>query len=139
MLIAPIIIVGCKYDLFKSSGTRLTGVGLIVVICVVVFVIKVVKRLLNKLPQEDKKQQTFKFVALMIYSLMLPVGGILLLHLIKTNVSLACDTIMWCLFSFMGGIVIDHLTLKYLEVEWDLRTDAKHQIEVNKRINTLSK
>ena len=137
-LIIPVIIVGIKYDLIKSSSTRLTGVGLILIVCIAVFAFKGLKRLLNKLPEEELKEQRFKFTILMIYSLMLPVGGILLLNLIKTNVNLACDTLIKVLASIIVSVMLDYTTLKYLEVEWDLRTEAKHQIAVNKRINTLT-
>ena len=137
-LVIPVIIVGVKYNLIKSSSVRLTGVGLILVVCIAVFLLKGVKRLLNKLPQDELKEQRFKFTIQMIYSLMLPIGGILLVYAIKQNVILACDTISYCLYSIIGAIVLDHLTLKYLEVEWDLRAEAKHQIQINKRINTLT-
>ena len=57
VLVAPIIIVSMKYNLIKSSSTRLTGVGLILVVCVAVFLFKGVKRLLNKLPQDELNEQ----------------------------------------------------------------------------------
>lgn len=137
-LIIPIIIIGIKYNLIKSSSIRLTGVGLVLVVCIAVFLLKGVKRLLNKLPQDELKEQRFKFTIIMIYSLMLPAGGILLLNLIKQNVTIACNTISYCLYSIIAAIVLDHLTLKYLEVEWDLRHEAKHLIAVNKRTKSLT-
>ncbi len=138
-LVAPIVIVGCKYDLIKSSATKLTGVGMILAICVGVFLFRILKKLLNKLPQETKKEQIYKYIFLMIYSLMIPAFGIMVLQLIKQNVDLACDTLTWCLGFICGSIVLDHLALKFLEAEWDLRQEAKHQIEVNKRVETLRK
>ena len=138
-LITPIVIVGIKYDLIKSNSTRLTGVGLILVVCIAIFLLKGVKRLLMKLPQEELKEQRVKFTILMIYNMMLPVGGILLLNLIKANVTLACDTLIKCLASIIFSIMIDYTTLQYLEVEFDLRREAKHRIAVNKRVETLTK
>jgi hypothetical protein len=35
--------------------------------------------------------------------------------------------------------MVDYLTLHYLEAEWDLRQEAKHQIQINKRVETLTK
>ncbi len=139
VLVAPIIIVSMKYNLVKSSSTRLTGVGLILVVCVAVFLFKGVKRLLNKLPQDELNEQRFKFTTLMIYSLMLPIGGILLLNLIKTNVDLACDTLVKVLASIIFSIMVDYMALHYLEAEWDLRQEAKHKNAVNKRAETLNK
>lgn len=136
-LIVPVIIISCKYDLIKSRSTRLSGVGLILVVCILVFLIKGIKRLLDKLPQEEKKEQVFKFTVIMIYNLIIPIGGLILVYVIKQNVTLACDTITCCLYSMIAAIVIDSLTLKYLEVEWDLRMEAKHKLAVNKRIKTL--
>ena len=138
-LIIPIIIVGVKYDLIKSSSTRLTGVGLILVVAIAVFLLKGVKRLLNKLPQEELKEQRFKFSVLMIYNLIIPVIALVVINLIKQNVILACDTLTKCVASFICATMIDYLTLKYLEVEWDLRQEAKHKIAVNKRVETLTK
>lgn len=138
-LIIPCIIVGVKYDLIKSSSVRLTGVGLILVVVIAVFLLKGVKNILLKLPQEQHKEQCLKFTILMIYSLMLPIGGILLLNLIKTNVTLACDTLTKCLASFIFSIMIDYMSLKYLEVEFDFRQEAKHQLEVEKRKGALTK
>ena len=138
-LIIPTVIIGVKYNLIKSSSVRLTGVGLILVVFVAVFLLKGLKRAILNLPQDELKEQRFKYTILMIYSLMLPVGGILLLNLIKANVTLACDTLIKCLASIIFSIMIDYMTLKYLETEYSLRNEAKHQIAVNKRIDTLKK
>lgn len=136
-LVVPCIIVGIKYDLIKSSSVRLTGVGLILVFGVAVFLLKGVKRLLLKLPQDELKEQRLKFTLLMIYSLFLPGIALVLIHLIKQNVVLACDTLTACIWSLIVSIVLDHTTLKYLEVEFDLRNEAKHKIAVNKRVETI--
>jgi hypothetical protein len=80
-----------------------------------------------------------KFTFLGVYNLILPVLALLLVQLIKQNVDLACETLTWCLGFIIGGIVLDHLTIKYLEAEYDFRQEAKHKLEVNKRIDTLSK
>lgn len=138
-LIIPTVIIGVKYNLIKSSSVRLTGVGLILVVFIAVFLLKGLKRVILNLPQDELKEQRFKYTILMIYSLMLPVGGILLLNLIKANVTLACDTLIKCLASIIFSIMIDYMTLKYLETEYSLRNEAKHQIAVNKRIDTLKK
>lgn len=137
-LIIPIICVATKYNLIKESSTKLTGVGLILILCIAVFLIKGCNRLIAKLPQENKKEQCFKFMIQMVYALLFPVCGLIIVSLIKQNVTLACDTISYCLYSLICAIVLDHLTLKFLECEWDLRQEAKHQIEVNKRVSTLS-
>ena len=75
----------------------------------------------------------------MIYNLIIPVIVLVVINLIKQNVILACDTLTKCVSSFIVATMIDYLTLKYLEVEWDLRQEAKHKIAVNKRVETLTK
>lgn len=136
-LVIPCVIVGVKYDLIKSSSTRLTGVGLILVVCIAVFLLKGVKRLFAKMPQDELKEQRLKFTCQMIYSLFLPVLGLVMIRLIKQNVVLACDTLTACIWSIIVSIVIDHTMLKYIEAEFDLRNEAKHKIAVNKRVATI--
>lgn len=139
MLVVPIIIVATKYNLQKENSTKLTMVGFILIIFISVFVFRYGKRLLSKLPQAKKNQQIFKFSLVLVVNLMIPVMGLIVVSLIKQNVALACSTISYCLYSIIAGIVLDHLTIKYLEAEFDLRSKAFEKIEVDKRVNTLTK
>ena len=138
MIIVPVIIVSTKYNLSKESSTKLTLVGFILIIFISVFLFKYGKRLLNKLPQVKKGQQIFKFITMLFINIMIPVLGLILIHLIKQNVNLACETISYCLYSIIAGIVLDHLTIKFIEAEFDLRAKADEYIEVQKRVKKLT-
>jgi len=140
MIVAPIIIVSTKYNITKNgSPTKLTIAAFILIIFIAVFFFRFGKRLLSKLPQTTKVEQIFKFIILLVVNLMGPVLGLILVSIIKNNVILACDTISLCLYSIISGIVWDHLTIKFLEAESDLRDKAKEMIAVDKRIKTLKK
>lgn len=137
MLVAPIIIVKTNYKITKG-GSTLTLVGLILILFISVFIFRYGKRLLSKLPQATKKDQVFKFILLMVVALMMPILGLILIYLIRQNVEQACNTIRYCLYSIIAGIVLDHLTIKFLEAESDLRDAVKFDIEKEKRKTTLS-
>ncbi len=138
MLVAPIIIVATKYNLSKENSTKLTMVGFILIIFISVFVFRYGKRLLSKLPQAKKSDQVFKFMLLLVVALMMPILGLILIHLIRQNVEQACNTISYCLYSIIAGITLDHLSIKFIETEFDLRSLATIDIEKEKRKATLT-
>ena len=138
-LVIPCIIIGIKYNLIKSSSIRLTGMGMILVVILAVFLFKGVLKIFLKLPQDTHKEQLLKFNILMVYHLIIPIILLFLINLIKQNVMLACDTLTKCIASFITATIIDYTTLKYLEVEFDLRKEARHKIEVDKRTAIFTK
>lgn len=138
-LVIPCIIIGINYKLIESSSVRLTGIGLILLVCITVFLFKGVQKVLLKLPQETYKEQCLKFTILMLYNLILPILALVLVHLIKQNVILACDTLTKCISSFIVAVIIEYTTLKYTEVEFMFRREAKHELEVDKRKALLTK
>lgn len=137
MLLIPVIIIGCRYDLIKNSSTRLTGIGLILVVCFVVYVMESLKNFITKMAEVTKAQQIFKFTANLAFSLIIPILILVTLQLIKQNVILACDTIMYCIISIIFGIVLDNLTIKYLEAERTLRKETQKSLEIDKRKEAL--
>ena len=137
MLVAPIIIVQTNYKITKG-GSTLTLVGLILILFISVFIFRYGKRLLNKLPQAKKSDQVFKFMLLLVVALMMPILGLILIYLIRQNVEQACNTISYCLYSIIAGITLDHLSIKFIEAEFDLRSAATIDIEKEKRKATLT-
>ena len=139
-LVIPIIIVGCRYQIFhKVSSYRLTGWGWICAIIVAVVSIRVVKKVVNKLPESTHKEQILKYSILGIRALFIPVLLLIAMRALKNDFDLAYNTLWWCLISYTAAIVIDYTCIKYLDREIDLRRTAKEKIEVDKRVELLKK
>lgn len=139
-LIIPIIIVGCRYQIFKySANFRLTGWGIILAIIIAIVGIRTLTRMLNKLPESTLSEQRVKYTALGLKALIVPIFILFVMHLFKSDFDLAYNTIWWSLFSYMFGIAIDFTCLHYIDRELDLRNKAKEQNEINTRIDNLKK
>lgn len=139
-LVIPIIIVGCRYQIFhKVSSYRLTGWGWICAIIVAVVSIRVVKKVVNKLPESTHKEQILKYSILGVRALFIPVLLLIAMRALKNDFDLAYNTLWWCLISYTAAIVIDYTCIKYLDREIELRRTAKEKIEVDKRVELLKK
>lgn len=136
-VLIPIIIVGCRYQIFSSDKVRLTGWGWCLAIFIAVVGLRIANRLINKLPDITKKQQILKYTILGVKALFIPIIILIAMRLLKNDFDLAYNTIWWVLFSFIFGIVIDYSCVKYLDKELDFRYKAKERIEVDKRVETL--
>lgn len=137
-ILIPIIIVGCRYEIFKkSSAYRLTGWGIVLIIIIVVVAIKIINKMLNKLPESTLAEQRVKYTALGVKSLILPIFVLVVMLMFKKNFDLAFNTCLWCVISFIAGILVDMFFIKYLDRELDLRNKAKEQNEINKRVENL--
>ena len=139
-LVIPIIIVGCRYQIFhKVSSYRLTGWGWICAIIVAVVSIRVIKKVVNKLPESTHKEQVLKYSILGVRALFIPILLLIAMKALKNDFDLAYNTLWWCLISYTAAIVIDYTCIKYLDREIDLRKIAKEKIEVDKRVELLKK
>ena len=139
-LVVPIIIVGCRYQIFHAvSQYRLTGWGWICAIIVAVVSIRVVKKVVNKLPESTLNQQRLKYSILGVRALFIPILLLIGMRALKNDFDLAYYTLWWCLISYTCGILIDYLCIKYLDRELDLRKKATELNEVNKRVENLKK
>lgn len=137
-LVVPIVIVGCRYQIFhKVSSYRLTGWGWICAICVAVVSIRVVKKVVNKLPESTHKEQMLKYSILGIRALFIPILLLIAMKALKNDFELAYNTLWWCLISYSIGILLDYTCIKYLDREIALRKIAKEKIEIDKRVDLL--
>lgn len=137
MLLIPIIIIASRYDLIKNSSTRLTGIGLILVVCFAVYVLESLKNFIKDMAEITKAQQIVKFTSNLVFSLVIPVLIIIAVQLIKQNVELACDTILYCMISIIASIILDNIAVKYLEAERHLRKEAQKKLEIDKRADAM--
>ena len=138
-VLIPIIIVGCRYQIFSSDKVRLTGWGWCLAIFIVVVSVRVGGRLIKKLPETSKKQQMLKYTLLGIGALFIPVSILVAMILLKNDFDLAYNTFGWVLFSFIFGIVVDYTCIKYLDKELELRYEAQRQNAIDVRKETLKK
>ena len=139
-LIIPIIIVGCRYQIFhKVSQYRLTGWGWICAIVVAVVGIRTLSKVIKKLPESTHKEQIVKYSILGIKALAIPVLLLIAMKLLKNDFDLAYNTLWWCLISYTVAIAIDYTCIHYLDRERELRVKAKEKIEVDKRVDLLKK
>ena len=139
-LVIPIIIVGCRYQIFhKVSQYRLTGWGWICAITVAVVGIRTLSRVIKKLPESTHKEQILKYTILGVKALAIPILLLVAMKLLKNDFDLAYNTLWWCLISYTVAIAIDYTCIKYLDREIELRRTAKEKIEVDKRVELLKK
>lgn len=139
MVVVPTIIVCCKYDLFTTVNTtkRLTGVGFIMVVVLGIYAYMKIRQSLKKLPDTEYKERVFKFTLEMVFTAIPFILLIIACVLVRDNLVLAFNTMLWCLISFTAAAVWDGLTLKYLDAESTLRNQAKIQKAVDKRKNVV--
>ena len=139
-LLIPVIIIGCRYEIFKKvSNYRLTGWGIILIVVVVFVAIRTLNKALNKLPETTLNEQRLKYSLLGVKALVIPIFIVIVMGMLKNDFTLAYKTILLCVIFFIVGILIDYLFIKYLEREIELRRKAKEQIEVDKRVENLKK
>lgn len=138
-LVIPVIIVGCRYQIFSSARVRLTGWGWILAITIAVVGFRTLNKVVNKMPDSTYKEQVFKYTILGIKALVIPILLLIAMRLLKNDFDLAYNTMWWCLFSYSFGIAVDYTCLKYFDKEIELRKKAKEKIEVDKRVELLKK
>lgn len=139
-LVIPIIIVGCRYQIFHAvQGVRLTGWGWICAIVVAVVGVRTLSKVIRKLPESTHKEQMLKYSLFGIKALAIPILLLVAMRLLKNDFDLAYSTLWWCLISYTCAILIDYTCIKYLDREIDLRKTAKEKIEVDKRVDLLKK
>lgn len=115
-VLAPIIVVGCRYQIFhKVSAYRLTGWGWICAILVSIVSIRVIKKVVDKLPEITHKQQILKYSILGIRALFIPVLLLIGMRALKSDFDLAYNTLWLCLIFYTIGIVIDYTCIKYID------------------------
>lgn len=138
-LIIPIIIVGCRYQIFSQAAKRLTGWGWIIAITIAVVGIRTFSRVVKKLPESTHKEQIVKYSILGVKALAIPILLLIAMRLLKDDFDLAYNTLWWCLISYTVAILIDYTCIKFIDREYDLRRIAKEKIEIDKRVDLLKK
>ena len=119
--IGPCISVGVNYRIFSNyTGVRLTGWGWIILVIFLTAGLKVLFRLVKKLPEYTRGEQLTKFIIEMIGGLFVPALILVGIHLVRVNAETALNTLKWAVISYMVAIVIDNIFVKPLCVQIDL-------------------
>lgn len=134
LVLVPVIIVSHNYKLFESAGKlKLTAVGIIVVVILGLYAYTKLKKAIDDLPQIKLSQQRFKFSIQAILSLLPIIIILVALEYAKHDYLIAINVIKWCSVSFIGGIMIDGLFLKYIAQEISIRVKTLELVEIEKR------
>ena len=139
MIVIPIIIIAVNYGTGETveKSKLLTSWSLILILIVAVVGIFAISKLARKLPDETFKQQTVKYTLELVQSLILPVLGLVALHQFKVNFDLAYTVLSWCIVSFICGILVDGLVLKYIDKELSFNKELDHRAEIEKRAHRM--
>lgn len=135
MVVIPTIIVCSQYNLFYKAETmtKLTGVGIIVVVILGIYLLTKCKDAINNLPEITYKQQCLKF------TIQLALAGFVFFVIFwafimaKDNIDLAYKVFVRCLISIAFGYVVDLGFLKYVNAELKIRQAALFDKEKDKR------
>ena len=130
--VIPTIIIGCKYGIFKNTKFSLTGGALVCIVILVTVGFKACNWLFGLLPQTTQKQQCFRYTLEMLGALIIPAIALWVIHLIKVNVNLACDTLTWCIVSWIGAIIVNNVTLKTLKYQWSISSKVDELEKINR-------
>ena len=139
MIVIPIIIIAVNYGAGETveKSKLLTSWSLILILIVAVVGIFALSKLARKLPDETFKQQTVKYTLELVQRLILPVLGFVALHQFKVNFDIAYRVISWCIVSFICGILVDGLILKYIDKELSFNKELDHRAEIEKRAHRM--
>lgn len=135
LILAPAITIMTQYKVFEKTEHHqgLTGLGLVVAIVFGIGAFVLVKRLINKMPQESINEQRVKFGIEAGFDL-LPLAAILyLLFCAKDDVSLAYNTCMICIWFVLAAMIVNAFFIRFIEAEWVIRRRAKSNVEEKKR------
>lgn len=137
-LVGPLSIICWQYDIFKNvdAGRKLTGVGIITVLIILILGLRSFKRVVNKLPDNRLEQQRLKYTLLFLYAMAFPFIGLMCLVCFKSDFMLAYNTFKWCLGFIIGGLIVDYFFIKYLDREKEIRHAAEFdQAKDDRRAN----
>ena len=139
MIVIPIIIISVNYGAGETveKSKLLTSWSLVFILIAAVVGIFALSKLARKLPDETFKQQTIKYTLELVQDLILPVLGFVALHQFKVNFDLAYTVLSWCIVSFICGILIDGLVLKYIDKELSFNKEIDHKAEIEKRAHRM--
>lgn len=136
ILLAPTIVVASRYTVFaQSTGSKLTFIGICLLISIVIIATKWIRQKLEKFPTNTHGQRCIRFTVELFFDLIIPVAVVILLVLMNVNFQKAFDTIRDCIIWFIAGILVNNLVLKYVEAEKSIRNEAQHDVEKQKRMS----
>lgn len=132
--VIPMVLVCTKYQVFgPGSATKLNGWVLVFIIIIAVPTLKLLGRLVNRMPdiiisgKHKGEINILKYVIRTVKRLILPLLLYVVIVLFKDDVRLAFDTFIWVLTSIIGGLIIEEFFLSPIEYLISLDTQNAEQ------------
>lgn len=129
--ILPCVAVGVNYKIFSRDTFRITAWGWLVIVIFTTAGLKLLFRIVKKLPVYTRSEQATRFILELIGGLIIPSLVLVGIHLARVNVETALNTLKWAVISFMVAVGIDNIFVKPLEVQLDL-------IKEHEKINAVN-
>ena len=135
VLIVPIIITMINYSLFeKASATvKLTGVGIIVLLIVVIWGYKKINEVIDTLSDSTYKERCLKYGLKWVFSAIPYIALIIAMALVKDELTRAYNTLFGSIICWAVATTIKHLFIDFITSEVKLRNDAVKDNEKLKR------
>jgi len=134
-VIVPLVYLILRFDLFvKAENVGMwTGIAIFLIILGGIEFIKRSKGLLEKLPQATHQQAMFKFSSQMVFSLLIPIVGIIILFLLKINWEFYRETLMILFCTQIVCIILDTYIMKFIYNEIRIRKNSSEMNELQDR------
>lgn len=136
-VLAPVIVVCCKYNLFNNTVTdsrvKLSGWAIVLLMVAGIVGLTVLRKASEKIGEDHISHAIFKYTLKTIRKVLLPVIVLIAIYMMTKNFELAKETIIWmCCFYIVGG-VLDGTVISVIDRENRFRAEAKHSNEVSER------
>ena len=128
--VGPCISVGVNYKIFSSSNFRITAWGWIIIVIFATAGIKLLFRIVKKMPEYTRGEQLAKYGIELIGGLIIPVLILVGIHLVRVNMETALNTLKLAVISYMVAVAIDNIFVKSFEVQLDLIKEHEKKIAV---------
>ena len=135
VLIIPIIITTINYSLFEKAPAtvKLTGVGIIVLLIVLLWGYKKINEVIDSLAESTYKERCLRFGLKWIFSAIPYIALLIAMALVKDELLRAYNTLFGCIISWAVATTIKHLFIDFITSEIKLRNDAVKDNEKLKR------
>lgn len=134
MVILPVIYVTIEYNSYESvQKYRLTSMTIILYIIIMFIFINCVNKIRRKIPDYNRKWQCFKYTLDLIPCLVVIFAILFFCEMMKVDFSKAYNCVKFSCYTILFGCIIDKMFLQFMNKEYDLRIEAKKQIDINER------
>lgn len=133
-IVVPACLIAYNYKLFYKTGSfKLTAIGLIVAITLLIVAYKSYSRIVNRINEDKDKLRHLKYVLQLISAIIIPISAGVILYLTYDSWKIAYNTIMPCIYCYTAAMIVHYLFIKDLEWLQDVRAEALHQNTIDEQ------